>query len=168
MRNAINNLISKLDDKDDSLLISLLNIKLNDLPFSLSQPHFTQKELSMTESGLNTQIRNYLDYILPTSNKSKKAASIIKSNECYDCKFSVQKYVKYGKNNMYQMPIDIMNENNPICISCDKWKDKLNVFCNLHDDNISQCRDGLITDDVVKTKALINKLQRKIKQICAQ
>lgn len=166
MRNEINNLLPHLNSDEDWLLIDLLNLKLNKLLFSKHNPHFTQKELSMTESGLFKQISNYLNENTSKNVKYLKAEKILSNNSCDTCKYAIKetRFYKDLELNLYCHP----NRGNAICESCINRCDKLHQIIDNSDLDIKCSVNSVISDDVLKTKALINKLQRKIKQICAQ
>jgi hypothetical protein len=163
MKHDIENLISLLDSDKDYLLIELLKQKIQTTKYY--DPRITQKEIlnankGMTRIGTKAMLD---DFIL--NPVVKKAKEILQRHACDTCKYSVETFSEYtdfnGVTEIFEY--NISDVNNPVCNSCSTKKDRLQDISFFSAAN--RFDPSIMGEDFIKTRALIIKIQNKLKQL---
>jgi hypothetical protein len=162
MRAEIDYLISKLDPDSDILLIHLLEQKLRVVEHY--DVNITDKEIERTKVGINRTISSTLDSIHNDNPIVKKINKILDRGDniwCNSCKHSITETTYYR-----DIPFtrNKQNTDNPVCVSCENRCDVLREYKEKLRDKLDFDSNQL-GDDFIKSKALINKITNKLKQV---
>jgi len=177
MENIINNLISKLHDINDALLIDLLKQKL--VKTYVYNPSFTDKEIHTTTHGLSRVLCNMVKQENELNINYTKRKLIIDKNSCtgyidWDnisdddnflrspCKNSL---LKTHRSRLNTFTYYGENKKNDVCISCMKRKNNLQKYVTDIDEMNWQTIDKLMNKETVEVFAAINKIKNKLKQL---
>ncbi len=162
INNKIQAVIESLDESADTILIDLLKQKLIDnREIHKSKVSVSDKEIKYAKDGCSQMIDYFLRSETEKIERYRKIETIIaNSRKCEGCPNSITGRWDYGT---YQRD-DIEN---PLCISCVKWHEKLEDAENEYCINNSECKEKLFdnNDEFFKCKALVNKIKKKLKKI---
>jgi hypothetical protein len=159
MRAEIEFIISKLDQNQDLFLIDLLRQKLKIVPHY--DVNITDREIKMAMKGIEQSVGNTLIKIIDENPIVQKIDKILKGSSCGTCDYSIENtHTAYGR--VYDFPDS--DDSNPVCISCERR-------CGLLRNQKKQIENQIsfdaktLDEDFIKTKALLNKISNKIKQV---
>ena len=116
-----------------------------------------KKESKFAHKGLHQIMINFLVEIP----KYGKCVKILEKNNCDFCKYHKEKTTKYYcsfKKEFEPITYYEMDEDNEICLSCERRCDIIQGIM----DNIKKNVESLITDDVIKIRTILNKINSKL------
>jgi len=166
MVSDIDNMIKKLNSDTDWYLINLLECKkselLNITDYSTEKIILTNHNISHTKMKLRQVLRNETYKILQL-NKKYAQAKRLTDLECEECKYSITK--EYTCEYTWEKSVyRCANFENHVCNSCLDRCDVLRNFIDSMEQPIFDNIEKLLTEDVIKTKFLINTLQNELKK----
>ena len=163
----INELLSMLDPKDDILLILCLKTKLHEATEEfLSKHDVSEQEILQSKKGFERILQSWKIESHNNNKRISKISKVLDARNCDNCKFSVLKAFKPFLNNISYYPSH--NENNLICTYCFQRCNKLDDAMAKEIENDDKKWDVPIPLEYFKTKALITKIQNKIRTIKQQ
>lgn len=152
LKEHINNLIPLLSE-DDLLLISMLKHKIE--PKKTISVLFTDRELKRAKWHAN---KIMYDTLIDNDEWIKKARKVVECANCDNCPLSVTGRI----NDIYYQGPDTKSK---VCHSCTNRVNMLDDQIIKREKSHERKADKLISSDVIKTKALIYNITRKLNKL---
>lgn len=164
MINKINELIEMLNPENDMLLILSLKEKVRQInQIYLSEHEVSEIEIIYAKRGFEKTINKWVDDDCNQNVIIFKINKILKSSrDCETCKNRIP-FIEYHRGEKFTGWV--LNSENPKCISCTSWIDKLHEKLKIEEKKERAKYEVEIPLDFYKSKALIQKIQNKIRTI---